>query len=54
MKSKQTPYQRILRIENFYWQRGCNSERVNEVKRKILVLKFNKNATLKEGYQVEE
>jgi len=42
MKSTQSPLQRILRVEKFYWQRGCNKEPVNEVKRKILALKFNK------------
>lgn len=47
MKSTQSAWQRILRIERFNWQRGLNKESVNEVKRKILALRFNKNATLK-------
>lgn len=51
MKSKQTPWQRILRIETFNWKRGTNKESVNEVKRKILALKYNKNATVKEDFQ---
>lgn len=41
-KSTQSDLQRINRIEKFYWQRGCNKESVNEIKRKILALKFNK------------
>ncbi len=43
MKSTQSVYQRIIRIEKFYSQRGTNKESVNTVKRKILALKFNKN-----------
>lgn len=27
----QTPYQRIKRIMNFYYNRGVNSERVNKI-----------------------
>jgi hypothetical protein len=42
MKSTQSPLQRIVRIEKFYWQRGTNKESINTVKRKILALKFNK------------
>ncbi len=42
MKSTQTPYQRILRVEKFYWARAVNKESVNIVKRKILTLKFKK------------
>lgn len=40
MKSTQTPLQRIVRIEKFYAARGINKESLNEVKRKILALKF--------------
>lgn len=40
MKSKQTPLQRILRIMKFNHNRGLNSERVNEVYRKIIKLKL--------------
>jgi hypothetical protein len=40
-KTKQTLYQRILRVEKFYSARAINSERVNKIKRKILALKFN-------------
>lgn len=42
MKSTQTPLQRILRIEKFYYMRGINKESVNVIKRKILAVKFNK------------
>lgn len=47
MKSTQSPLQRILRVEKFYWQRGCNKESVNEIKRKILAIKFDKCNYLK-------
>lgn len=40
MKQIQTPLQRILRLETFYEKRGCNSERVNVIKRKLLKIKF--------------
>lgn len=40
MKSKQSAYQRIKRIMDFNYKRGLNSERVNEVYRKIIDLKF--------------
>ena len=33
---KQTPYQRVQRIMNFYYNRGINSERVNDIYRKII------------------
>jgi hypothetical protein len=39
MKSKQTPLQRIKRIMKFNYNRGLNSERVNEVYRKIIKLR---------------
>lgn len=39
MKSKQTPLQRIQRIMKFNYNRGLNSERVNEVYRKIIKLR---------------
>jgi len=42
MKSKQSPLQRILRVEKFYLHRGVNKESVNELKRKILAQKFKK------------
>lgn len=42
MKSTQTPLQRLARLEKFYLNRGCNVERVNNVKRKVLNLKFKK------------
>jgi hypothetical protein len=40
-KSTQSPLQRIARLETFYWKRGVNVERVNNVKRKILAIKFS-------------
>ena len=39
---KQTPLQRIKRIMNFYYKRGCNKESVSDLYRKILKQKFNK------------
>ena len=42
MRSTQTAYQRILKVERFYGARGCNKESVNKIKRKIISLKFNK------------
>jgi hypothetical protein len=33
---KQTPLQRIKRVINFYYKRGVNSERVNNIYKKIL------------------
>ena len=44
MKNKQTPLQRINRIMKFNYNRGLNSERVNEVYRKVINLKFKQNA----------
>ena len=40
MKNKQTCLQRINRVLKFNYNRGCNSERVNAVYRKIIKLKF--------------
>lgn len=40
-KSKKTPIQRINRIQKFNLERGNNKESVNNVQRKILMLKFN-------------
>jgi hypothetical protein len=40
-KSKQTPTQRINRIQKFYLERGNNKESVNKIQRKILAIKFN-------------
>jgi hypothetical protein len=38
---KQTPLQRIKRVINFYYNRGCNKESVNDLYRKILANRFN-------------
>jgi hypothetical protein len=38
---KQTPLQRIQRVINFYYKRGCNKESVNRIYYKILKQKFN-------------
>jgi hypothetical protein len=35
-KMKQTPLQRIKRVINFYYKRGVNSERINQLYFKIL------------------
>ena len=40
VKRKQSPLQRINKVMKFYALRGCNSERANEVQRKIIDLKF--------------
>lgn len=40
-KSKQTPIQRINRIQKFNLERGNNKESINNLQRKILMLKFN-------------
>lgn len=36
MKNTQSPLQRIKRILEFYRKRGCNSEYVNKIYRKII------------------
>jgi len=41
IKRKQSPLQRINRVMKFYALRGCNSELVNELYRKIINLKSN-------------
>ena len=40
MKIKQTPLQRINRVINFYYKRGCNKESVNELYFKIIKAKY--------------
>jgi hypothetical protein len=40
MKSKQSPLQRIKRIMDFYYSRGCNKDSVNTIYYKILKEKF--------------
>jgi hypothetical protein len=42
MKKKFTNWQRILRIMNFNHKRGINSERVNEIYRKINLIRLEK------------
>lgn len=42
MKSTQSPLQRIHRIMTFNYKRGCNSERVNNIYKKILKQKYDK------------
>jgi hypothetical protein len=39
--SKQSELTRIKRVINFYYKRGINSERVNNLYRKILLIKKN-------------
>ncbi len=41
-KVKHTPYQRIKKVMNFYYNRGINSERCNIVYRKIIKQKLEK------------
>lgn len=41
-KSKLTDYQRIRKVIDFYYKRGCNKESVNRLYYKILKEKFNK------------
>ena len=43
MKSKQSPMQRIQQIMNYYLRRGGNSERANNVYRKILRQKLERD-----------
>lgn len=40
--SKQSSLQRIKRIMDFYYKRGCNKESVNKLYYKILKPKFDK------------
>lgn len=42
MKSKQSPRVRINRVMKFYYNRGINSERVNNLYRKIIYDIFNR------------
>ena len=39
-KQKQSDLQRIKRVINFYYNRGCNKESVNDIYRKILKQKY--------------
>ena len=39
-KQKQSDLQRIKRVMNFYYNRGCNKESVNDIYRKILKQKY--------------
>jgi hypothetical protein len=42
MKKKYSDWQRILRVMNFNYKRGLNSERVNEIYRKINLIRLEK------------
>jgi hypothetical protein len=42
MTNKQSQLQRIQRVINFYYKRGCNKESVNSIYFKILKEKFKK------------
>ena len=42
MKKKLSQYQRVLRIMDFYKKRGQNRENVNEVYRKINLIRLAK------------
>lgn len=39
---KQSSLQRIKRVMDFYYKRGCNKESVNKLYYRILKLKFDK------------
>ncbi len=47
MKSKQSPRARINRVIKFYYNRGINSERVNNLYRKILANESNSKTPTK-------
>jgi hypothetical protein len=40
MTAKQSPLQRIKRVMDFYYKRGCNKESVNTIYKKILKQKY--------------
>lgn len=40
--AKQSSLQRIKRVMDFYYKRGCNKESVNKLYYRILKLKFDK------------
>ncbi len=40
--AKQSPLQRIKRVIDFYYKRGCNKESVNKIYYKILETKYEK------------
>ena len=42
MSIKQSPLQRVKRIIDFYYKRGCNKESVNKIYHKILEKKYEK------------
>jgi hypothetical protein len=42
MSTKQSPLQRIKRVMDFYYKQGANKESVNNVYKKIIKIKFNK------------
>lgn len=35
-----TPYQRIKKVMDYYYRKGTNKERVNDIYRKIISVKF--------------
>jgi hypothetical protein len=42
MTAKQSPLQRIKRVMDFYYKRGCNKENVNDLYKRILKDKFQR------------
>lgn len=42
MTAKQSPLQRIKRVMDFYYKRGCNKENVNTLYKRILKDKFQR------------
>jgi hypothetical protein len=51
---KQTPLQRIKRVMDYYYRRGTNREKVNDIYRKILAEKFKQKKTLIDIMQFDE
>jgi hypothetical protein len=43
--TKQSPYQRMKRVIDFYYKRGCNKESVNRIYKQVLKEKFKTNDT---------
>ena len=43
MTNKQSQLQRIQRVINFYYKRGCNKESVNTIYKKILKARYETN-----------
>jgi hypothetical protein len=51
---KQTPLQRIRRVMDYYYRRGINREKVNNIYRKLLAEKYKQKKTLIDIMQFDE